>query len=333
MPSLTLPTGRGQNRVRQMEELAKQLIVFSEEMNLGFKVGARGWGYIAETEGLIDKTQINRVGDLINELRKEGLLPLKFTADSENRKTCNIEKRCHEKPADEADWIIDEVIEYHVQSYAAKSFWDDLDIYVEVAVEKIDLVGLFMPVVEPYRIPITNYAGWTDFNSRADLIERMQQHADKKRILLYVGDFDPAGLLISETLPKNLHDLRKATGWDALDDPEFSVQRIGLDYDFIIEHGFTWIDNLLSGNKDKHKADMSKTSHKSYETYKVADYIEKYGVRKCEANVLVTNSQVGRKLLADAIALLIPDSYVESYDAQQQADQVQLRTELASRFK
>jgi hypothetical protein len=35
--------------------------------------------------------------------------------------------------------------------------WDDLKVYVEVAVEKLDLRNLFEPVCEEFHVPLTNF--------------------------------------------------------------------------------------------------------------------------------------------------------------------------------
>ena len=53
------------------------------------------------------------------------------------------------------------------QPYTPFSFWDDKDFYIEMVVEKIDLVNLFMPVCAKFRIPIKNNVGWNDINSVA----------------------------------------------------------------------------------------------------------------------------------------------------------------------
>jgi len=49
--------------------------------------------------------------------------------------------------------------------YTPLSFWADLDVYVEVAVEKIDLRNLFEPVCEEFAVPLTNFKGWSDLTA------------------------------------------------------------------------------------------------------------------------------------------------------------------------
>ena len=67
--------------------------------------------------------------------------------------------------------------------------------------------------------PITNFKGWSDLNARAAMMRRFAYWAarGKKCILLLCGDHDPGGLLITETMRKNLNDLGAA------------MQRLGID--------------------------------------------------------------------------------------------------------
>jgi hypothetical protein len=52
---------------------------------------------------------------------------------------------------------------------------------VEVAVEKLDLRNLFEPVCAEFRVPITNFKGWSDLNSRAAIMRRFKQHEAEGR--------------------------------------------------------------------------------------------------------------------------------------------------------
>jgi hypothetical protein len=83
--------------------------------------------------------------------------------------------------------------------YTPFGFWDDLDVYVEVAVEKLDLRNLFEPVCAEFFVPITNFKGWSDLNSRAAIMRRFAEHERSGRqcVLLLCGDHDPGGLAIT----------------------------------------------------------------------------------------------------------------------------------------
>jgi hypothetical protein len=46
----------------------------------------------------------------------------------------------------------------------------------------------------------------------------------------------------------------------------------------------------------------------------VQDYIRRFGVRKCEANALVVEPDIGRALIRTAILEHIPDDAIERYE-------------------
>lgn len=68
-------------------------------------------------------------------------------------------------------------------------------------------------------------------------------------------------------------------------DPEgLEIVRFGLNYDFIEKHNLSWINNLITGSK----RDLGSPSHKNFKMPYVQEYIKKFGIRKCEANAIVT---------------------------------------------
>jgi hypothetical protein len=131
---------------------------------------------------------------------------------------------------------------------------------------------------------------------------RFEEHESDGRqcVLLYCGDFDPAGLLISDSLRSNLEDLSEAVGWDPKD---LIIKRFGLNYDFINEQGLSWIDGLETGS-GRSLADPKHPDH--YKPH-VQEYMRLYGVKKVEANALVIRPEAGRKLCEKAILEWIED--------------------------
>lgn len=55
---------------------------------IGFKVSSRGWCYIMEQKGYINKDQFDKVTNAINDCRKEGLIPVDFVAEEKARALC-----------------------------------------------------------------------------------------------------------------------------------------------------------------------------------------------------------------------------------------------------
>src|SRR5262249_17222070 len=128
--------------------------------------------------------------------------------------------------------------------------------YTQMLVEKIDLVTLFQPVCKDYHIPVANCKGWQSILLRADYARRFKEAEERglKCVLLYCGDFDPGGLLMSDRLRKNLEDLKRGRwgdGTEGYDPKDLEIVRFGLNYDFIEENNFTWIEGLETGGRRK----------------------------------------------------------------------------------
>ena len=197
-----------------------------------------------------------------------------------------------------------------------------------MVVEKIDLVTLFRPVCAKYHIPIANSKGWSSMLQRAEYARRFHEAEEKglKCVLLYCGDHDPDGLRISEFLRKNLRDLRDIQWADGTEgyDPgtggnpwDLEIHRFGLNRDFIEEHGFTWIDNLITGSGKN----LASPSHKNHYSEYVQDYLSTVGARKCEANVLVTDTVIARDLCRDAIEAYLGEDATKRFRVRRKAVQ------------
>jgi hypothetical protein len=201
---------------------------------MDFKVGSRGWCYILERHGL-RKGEFDAREKLITKCRKSGDLPLDICAEDASRDAVGVETVDSLGVAGKVDDLVGNLIEHGHEGYLPTSMWDDLDVYVEVAVEKLDLRNLFEPVCRELHVPITNFKGWSDLNARAAMMRRFAYWAarGKKCILLLCGDHDPGGLLITETMRKNLNDLgaamqRLGIDWQAVD-ANLVISRFGRD--------------------------------------------------------------------------------------------------------
>ena len=331
MNSLTLPRRRrGRQSASDQQQYQSALRLWCDQLkqiasSLEFRVSSRGWCYILEQHGL-GKGDFDRAQDLINDCRKTGLLPLDFAADDGAREFDHIER-------------LDQSVEYEVdswmwtlqtahQDYTPFSFWDDQPVYLQLLVEKVDLKSLFGPICHRYRIPVANAKGWSDLNQRADLMRRFQ-HASargQQPVLLYCGDFDPAGLLITDSLKKNLTDLSGAMNWSP---DRIIIDRFGLNRDFIDAHDLSWIDGLETGGG----MDLSDAAHRHHDRAYVQDYIRQHGARKVEANVLVTQPEAGRRLFLDAIGKYLPLSAPETFESKLTDARESLRLALAQRLR
>ena len=134
---------------------------------MDFAVGSRGWCYILERHGL-RKGDFDAAQNLITECRKRGALPLDICAEDFARETVGIERLDSSDIPNEVQSWVDYLRDHAHKRYTPTSFWDGLDVYVEVAAEKLDLRSLFEPVCAEFHVPITNLKGWSHSMPRRD---------------------------------------------------------------------------------------------------------------------------------------------------------------------
>jgi hypothetical protein len=247
-----------------------------------------------------------------------------IVAEDGARSFDNLQKLDDHPPEIEASWIVDSIKRRHLY-YVPFSFWDDQDFYLEMLVEKIDLKSLFGPICSRFHIPIANARGWSDLNTRWAMLERLQGWAStgKNCVILYCGDHDPAGLNISTCLRKNLAELLSHAEWLGLMD-HLTIDRFGLNADFIAEQGLTWIDNLETGSGRS----LADPRHKDHKAEYVQSYLRRFGERKVEANALVVRPDAGRQLCLDAILKYLSDDAPNLYQAALQPHREQVREEV-----
>ncbi len=291
--------------VQFMEALDKQI---------GFKVSSRGWAYIMEQKGFVTKGQFDKVENLINRCRKKGHLPVDFTAEEAARDFKEVHKPTTESAKDYVKAYVEMLDE--CEEWYEPYWWKNETYYIQMVVEKIDLVTLFQPICKKYHIPIANAKGWSSILQRAEYARRFKraEEAGLECVLLYCGDHDPDGLRISETLRKNIADvsrIRWRNGEIGYDPTDLEIERFGLNYDFIVSNNLIWIDNLETGSEGQlAKMENGKIvrgttkqgrPHPNWDLPYLQDYLKKVGVRKCEANSLVTAPEEGRQLCEDTI--------------------------------
>jgi len=280
------------------EKFAEDLVGIQNQ--IGFKVSARGWAYQLEQFGLVTKDQFDKVEKIINALRKEGYLPIDFIAEEEGRKFSGVEIPENLSPVEYMGKYLEATLE--CEKYYTPNWWEGEKYYIQMIVEKIDLKTLFEPVCKKYHICIATSKGWSSMLQRAEYAKRFK-HAEEKGlicVLLYGGDHDPDGLRISDFLRTNLEDLANIWWIDKTEGyspDDLIIERFGLNYDFIIENGLTWIDNLITGSGKN----LASPSHKNYHMDYVQEYLRDIGEKKCEANALVVRPEQGRTLCEEVI--------------------------------
>jgi hypothetical protein len=313
-PALVLPRRSvGRQSAQSIAAYRKQIEAFSKlikqiRSTMDFSVGSRGWCYILERHGL-RKGEFDLAQTVITDCRKSGDLPLDICDDDASRESIGVEKLNKNNIDDEVESWINYLRDHAHKRYTPISFWADLGVYVEVATEKLDLRNLFEPVCTEFRVPITNFKGWSDLNSRAAIMKRCAAHeaAGRQCVLLLCGDHDPAGLYITEMMRTNLEDLSRAVSLEIGHDwspDNLIIIRFGLNDKFIDRHNLTWIDNLETSSG----GNLADKNHRDHDKDYVQSYIRQFGVRKCEANALVVEPAIGRQLCRNAILNHVPAS-------------------------
>ena len=316
-PPLRLPkrSGGRKKAATLTRELAedRELCDWLEErwQTHGFAFGARGWAYVVEGEAFITKGEFKPFEKWIARVRKDGLLHPDVISEDDARKTDNVEQVDPDDPAAFAQRVRCEVLAW-LNLYTPTSFWDGLDTYVEVLVEKVDLKVLFLPVCERYGVPLSNGKGSVDVNLRRRMLQRFRYHykAGRRVVLLYCGDHDPAGLRISDVLKQNLMDCANIRDVD-WDPSPVEVIRFGLEAHQIEQIGLPWIDGLETGSG----GDLGNPTHPDNRLEYVQTYLTAHGPRKVEANALAAHPAAAAAMVEEAINRYVPPGWPDQHAA------------------
>ena len=149
-------------------------------------ITGRGVGYKLFTRGLIAsmaKSEMQRVYRLLKEARERGQIPWEWIVD---------ETRAIERVSTWADPA--EYARCVAQSYR-RDFWDQQPHRVQVWSEKGTVRGVLAPVLDHYAVGFFPVHGFSSATAAHDVAE---DDDGRDLIVLYVGDFDPSGLCMSE---------------------------------------------------------------------------------------------------------------------------------------
>lgn len=302
----------GHNRLNQFAQHILEL-----GRRAGFKISSRGWAYYLESERIVNKDQFDKVEDAINRCRKLGLLPIDFVAEEPSRQFQGVEiPSAHENKTigDTVKWMLRDLLDG--SRYYTPDWWDGEGVYIQVVVEKIDLMTLFSPVCSMYHSPIATSKGWSSMLQRAEYARRYAEAESRglQCVLLFCGDHDPDGLRISEFLRSNLADLSNVEWEDGMpgyDPDDLVIDRFGLNKDLIDKHKLTWIDNLITGSGK----DLATPKHHNFGMPYVQTYLKKIGRRKCEANAIIPHPEVARNLMVDAFERYLKPGAPDRFEA------------------
>ncbi len=154
-------------------------------------ITGRGVGYKLFTRGLIpsmSRSDMQRVYRLLKEARERGIIPWEWIVDE----TREIERV--------STWADPEAYARTVARSYRRDFWDQQSHRILVMSEKGTVRGVLRPVLDHLAVGFFPVHGFASATAAHDLAE---DDDGRDLIILYVGDFDPSGLYMSEEdLPK-----------------------------------------------------------------------------------------------------------------------------------
>jgi hypothetical protein len=214
------------------------------------------------------KTSTNRVSDQLVYAREEGIIPWDWIVD---------EAREEERTLVWDD--IDECVR-HTQATYRRDYWLHQPVRVGVVSEKGTVRGTLDPVLERYQVPFLPTHG----PNSATLTHGMavqERHDSRQWVALYVGDWDPSGMHMSEVdLPERL---RRYGATES-----FLIQRLAIhadDLDDMERHGLTFGVRDKEAEAERKYGPRTKKGKDSRRPW----FEERYGRRCCELDAMNPN--------------------------------------------
>jgi hypothetical protein len=148
-------------------------------------ITGRGIGYKLFTAGLIPSMATSEMAKVYRLLiaREQGTIPWEWIVDE----TRSIERV--------STWADPEAFARCVARSYRRDFWDQQPVRVEVWSEKGTIRGVLQPVLNRYAVGFRVMHG---FGSATAAYDIAQDDDGRDLIALYVGDYDPSGMFMSE---------------------------------------------------------------------------------------------------------------------------------------
>jgi hypothetical protein len=179
-----------ETRSKKVRGMARKSLELIEAMHAAAKaahpITGRGIGYKLFTTGLIpsmEQANMQRVYRLLKEARERGMIPWEWIVDE----TRELERR--PSWADPADFVRTARRAYR------RDHWDTQPLRVEVWSEKGTVRGVLAPVLDRYGVGFRVMHG---FSGATTVYDVAQDDDGRPMVALYVGDWDPSGLCMSE---------------------------------------------------------------------------------------------------------------------------------------
>jgi hypothetical protein len=186
--------GTSTKKVRGKSQRSRELIEAMAEITEAVQpITGRGVGYQLFTRGLIPSMaapEMKRVYRLLKDAREQGIIPWDWIVD---------EAREFERVS---QWDNPEEFARCASRQYRRDFWKRQPVRCEVWSEKGTLRGVLEPVLDEYGVGFRVMHGF----SSATVVHDIAEDDDGRELIaLYVGDWDPSGLYMSERdLPERL---------------------------------------------------------------------------------------------------------------------------------
>lgn len=177
------------------------------------------------------------------------------------------------------------------------------DVSIHLVVEKNGMVPRLRHWFDHYALPVTGLRGFASATIEKK-INRDIAHYDRPAICLYMGDFDPSGILIPDDFALHTHFAK--------------VVRLGVNEDQVERHGL--LESIAPQS-------LAKKADGSWKDSRVPEFVRRFGrVRQVEMNAMPFD--LVRELYTDAIAEFWDTSRYEATLAREREE----REDLAARL-
>jgi len=136
--------------------------------------------------------------DLLVRLRLSDEIPMNAIED-ETRPT--IVWDVHSTPQDFARCELDNLLKGY-----RRNLQQTQPLHIEVVAEKLTVQGIIRPVCGKYNIPYTIGRGYSSLPARYEMVERFKRSGKERLLLLVLGDLDPEGVNIGESLLQSVRE-------------------------------------------------------------------------------------------------------------------------------
>jgi hypothetical protein len=181
---------KGRGKAKRSLDLIDAMYVAAEAAQ---PITGRGIEYKLFTAGLIPsmaRSEMQRVYRLLKEAREHGDIPWEWIVDE----TRSLERT--------STWNDPVAYARCVARSYRRDFWNQQPVRVEVWSEKGTIRGVLQPVLDQYAVGFRVMHGFSGATTVHDVA---QGDKDLELIVLYVGDYDPSGMFMSQIdLPKRL---------------------------------------------------------------------------------------------------------------------------------